>query len=254
MDCLSEIRAIPGLRPRRPKGLRRPTKEHPLLGTMELVREERCHSWQVSDQLVPSRLTLIDGILQESEDTEEAVAYLTALRLMERRIRENVIRARYFEFVGDSLRSMPFEQILEQLDGWMAPYRFSRWSGGTRMHYDCSDTPGELLVGARQIEISIDRHGNVDSVHFFDAEVAHHLRVAAYVQRIVPEGCGLVADSIADQFVVCDRIAPTPELAALLDISIAQTADLLEKASSTERLFLREALALLCETRDTRFC
>src|SRR5678816_2582687 len=123
MNCISQVQYVPGLKTRRPKGLRRPTKVIPDLGTLEYAREERCHSWQMTHRFVPTRLTLIDEILQENEEAANAVRLFQTLAKKERGIREKVIRARYFEFVSPESRNPSFEEILIHLDDWVAPYR-----------------------------------------------------------------------------------------------------------------------------------
>lgn len=258
MNCTSEIQKIPGLKPRRPIGLRRPTKVVPGLGTLERAREERCHSWQLSHSLVPTRLTLVDGILQDShsgsEQISDAESFMKSLLAKERKLRERTIRARYFEFIDEGARSLPFAEILENLDDWMAPYRVDRWStNDIFLKYDCSDAPDRALLGAGQIGVSLDADWSIHGVQYFTSGVADDLRIAAYRQRILPEGCGFVADCIADQFIGTSHVTPSPELAALLEQSIEQTGALLEQAGPGSRTFLRCAHELLCGVRTSRF-
>ncbi|HUE74609.1 MAG TPA: hypothetical protein VMP01_27325 [Pirellulaceae bacterium] len=255
-DCVSEARTVPGLKPRRLKGLRRPTKTIAGLGTIELAQEDGCHSWQLSHPFVPSRLTLVDDVLRESEPNAEAdaVSFLARLLTNERPLRERAIRARYFEFIDESARPCPFDVILENLDEWMAPYRIERFgSSGTHLKYDCRDAPNQALVGAEQIQVALDGDWSIDGVSYFTSGVADHLRIAAYRQRVVPQGCGFAADCIADRFIINTYITPTPELATLLDQSIEQTAVLLEGAAHPHKPFLRCAHSMLCDVRTSRF-
>lgn len=256
VDCVSEARSVPGLKPRRLKGLRRPTKTIEGLGTVELAREERCHSWQLSYAFVPSRVTLIDSVLRESEPNAEAeaVSFMSRLIASERSLRERACRARYYEFIDEGARSVSFEPILENLDEWMAPFRIERiGSSGTSLKYDCRDAPNHTLLGFEQMNISLGDNWSIDGISCFTSGVADHLRIAAYRQRVIPTGCGFVADSIADRFIVNTYITPTPELTSLLEQSIEQTSNLLAKAPGAHQPYLQCAHSLLCDLRKSRF-
>jgi hypothetical protein len=201
---------------------------------------------------VPNRLTLIDGILEEKEEPARAIEVFHALAKREPGIRERVIRARYFEFVEPAARNPSLEEIFIRLDDWVAPYRINRWYG-TRFDfkYDCSDGPNGNVLGAAQIQVSVDLDWSISGVNCFTSGIADELRVAAYRQRIPPE-CFLV-DSIADQFIVTSHVTPNAELAELLTESINQTDSLLRDSSGPAQAFLREAHLLLCRVREERF-
>jgi len=252
VNCTSEVRQIPGLKPRRPKGLQRPTKTVPGLGTLEYAREERCHSWQLTHHFVPSRATLIDEILGETEEPAEAVGVFSKLVQNERGIRERAVRARYFEFISPEFRNPPFDDIIDHLDNWVAPYRITRWASGWWMHYDCTDGPNRQLLGAPQIHVKVDPDWSISDVHYFTAGIGEDLELSAYRQRVPPEG--FVIDSIVDQFIGTRSVKPTPELASLLAECIDQADDLLHKSpGGAAEAFYRYVLSLLCKLRDTRF-
>lgn len=252
MDCTSEVHQIPGLTFRRRKGLRRPTHEIPGLGTLEYVRDERGHSWQLSHKQVPTRMTLVDGVFGKNDDPAQAIELMATIATRERQLRQGVMRARYFEFVDPIYRQPPFDDILANLDDWIVPYRIDRW-GEDRLvfSFDCCDAPGQQLVGAAQIRVSVDADWSAYDVRYFTSGLSDELQVSAYRQRILPEG--FVADSIADQFIGTPHVKPTPDLALLLAESIAQTHALMQESEGSARAFLRCAHALLCHRRESRF-
>lgn len=251
MNCISEVHRIRGLTPRRARGLNRPTRDIPGLGLIEYVREERCHGWQFSHQFVPSRRTLVDQVLREDEEPSKAVEFVAALVRHERPIRERVIRARYFEFANPEARQPAFDEILMRLDDWAAPYRVNRWGDSVTLWYDCFDAPQTRLIGAAQIGVSVDADFSISDVNYFTRGLAEELKIAAYRQRIPPEG--FLVDSIADQFITMRSVRPTAELADLLTQSIEQTADLIERSSGPGEAFLRCAHSLLLELRASQF-
>ncbi len=252
MNCTTEARSVPGLKPRRAAGLRRPTKSIPGLGAIEYVREERCHTWQLSHQFVPTRLTLIDGILGESEEPTKATEFFSRLVEKERGIREGAIRARYFEFISPECRQPSMEEILLRLDEWAVPYRIDRCGEVClTLKYDCVDAPGKRLLGAEQVHVSVEPDWSISEVRYFSSGIAGDLLKAAYKQRVLP--ASFVMDSIADQFILTPYVKPTAELAALLKESILQTDALVQKSAGAEQAFMRCAHSLLCKRRDSDF-
>ena len=103
MDCVSTIQSALNLRPRRLKGLRRPTRTILGLSTAELVREERCHGWQIQKQLVPSRLTIVDQVLFDNQSENECLAYWETLWQI-----EPVARVRLVNKLLETLETSPF--------------------------------------------------------------------------------------------------------------------------------------------------
>jgi hypothetical protein len=251
MNCTSEVHKVPGLKPRRPKGLRRPTKAIAGLGTIELVRDERGHSWQMTRSLVSTRATLFDGLFGKNEDPAQDVELMSIIAKRERSIRENAIHARYFQFVDAKHREPQFEEIVANIDEWVAPYRIDRWVDGLVFSFDCSDAPQQQLVGARQVRVAVDPDWSIYDVRYYTADVSDELQLEAYRQRVLPD-C-FVVDSIADQFIGTLHVTPTVELASLLAQSIDQTGSLMRSSCGSSKAFLRCAYSLLCRIRDSRF-
>jgi hypothetical protein len=254
MNCTSQVQRIKGLKPRRLKGLKRPTKTDPALGTLEYVTYERCHSWHLPHRFVPSRVTIVEQIVSEWEpkQVENAILLMAILKDNEREIRERILRASYRELVSDAGRSGSIDQILEHLDDWMALFWMTYWDEYFDVRYDCSDAPEGTLFGADQIRISLGKDAAIQSLSF-DSDPSDDNRRDAFRQRVVPPDCGFVADSVADKFITNGYFAPTPELADLLDASIEQTAALLANAATDSEAFLRSAHRLLCHARTERF-
>ena len=247
MDCVSTIQAGLSLRPRRLKGLRRPTREIPGLGTAELVREERCHGWQILKQLVPSRLTIVDQVLLDDESDSDSLLHWETLWKLEpvSRVR---LATELCEQFGTLAPDIELDDLLRSIDEWLAPYRISRSGNDYLIHYDCTDAPAGTVMGNVLVNAFIDSSGSLARVDTHGIEMAELMELElreAYRQRVVPIGCGFVADSIADRLICAGYVRPSDEYWTLLGASIKQTEALLNTAEASHQPFLAAALRML---------
>ena len=245
--CTSEAISVPGLLFRRPAGLKRPTHEHPSLGTVEKVFNDGMRFWQGQRHLAGNRITRIDRLVDDwnEENIKDAMEFLSMLQKEERRLRENVIQQR-FAATSDGANATPsLDEIIKNLDEWMAPWEIDRESDGEwSMNCDCLDAPGGKLLGCYRIRVMVDNKQNITRVqpetdlYSFDDQ-------PSFIQRIIPANCGYVADSVADQFIASRPVKMTLPLLELLRRSFDETQALRETASLSVQPFLKEAVRLL---------
>lgn len=244
MDCVSTAQSAIGLRPRRLKGLRRPTKDVPGIGLVELVRDERCHCWQIQKQIVATRYTLIDEVVVGTESEADSLAYWEQLWSLERLVRTRLATALWKK----SPTSANLYGVVQFIDEWLVPYRISRSCPGYLIQYDCTDGPDGSLIGNILVNAFIEPSGLLSRIDTYTAEQSGLLELElrnAYRQRIVPRGCGFVCDSIADRLICSGYVRPCEEYWKLLSDSIAQTTALLQTAESSHRAFLTSARTML---------
>lgn len=247
MDCVSTVQPALNLRPRRPRGLLRPTKMIAGLGTVELVREERCHGWQMTKEFVPSRLTIVDQIMVGNESEDDARIYWETLSQ-----KEPLARVRLATELFNRHQAGPpindLDDILRSIDEWLVPYRISRSGNDYLVHYECTDAPAGTLLGSVLINALVTSCGTVSRIDTYGPETVTLIEAElrdAYRQRIVPDGCGFVVDSIADRLICAGYLRPTDEYWSLLSAAVEQTESLLALAEPRHHSFLQAALRML---------
>lgn len=252
MDCVATSKKlVDGLRKRLPTGLRRPKKIVEGIGEVEKVRTERCHSWQLTLRLVPNRVTTVDDVLRfDDQDDSVAQRFVDQLKAREKGLRRAFIEQNY-QVEGSGGEGAPtMEDVLENLDLWMAPFLVTRLSEGCYIEYDCADAPERALLGQGQFNLWFDEDFEIKRIDR-RSEVSPDHRIDAFKSRDIPPGCGYVEDCVADRIICSGYVSAQPSLVEPLDESIQQVRQLLEAAGDdVNRTFLRAALAELIETKD----
>lgn len=232
---------------RRPAGLKRPTHEHPSLGTVEKVFNDGMRFWQGQRHLAGNRITRIDRLVDDwnEENINEAVEFVAMLQKEERRLREQVIQQRFAAVPVGANATPSLDEIIKNLDEWMAPWEIDRESDGEwSMNCDCLDAPGGKLLGCYRIRVMVDNKQSVSRVQP-DTDLFSFDDQPSFCQRIIPSNCGYVADSVADQFIASRPVKLTPPLCELLRRSLEETQTLRGSAALNAQPFLTEAVRLL---------
>jgi hypothetical protein len=111
-----------------------------------------------------------------------------------------------------------------------------------------TDAPAGTVMGNVLVNAFIDSSGSLARVDTHGIEMAELMELElreAYRQRVVPIGCGFVADSIADRLICAGYVRPSDEYWTLLRASIKQTKALLNAAEASHQPFLAAALRML---------
>lgn len=246
-DCVGTKMPVEGLKPRKPKGLVRPKKEIAGLGTIEKVRDERCHSWRIDVDLIATRKTTIDEVLLENEEPAVAAKFVTQLRAQEKELRSRFVVAVTEHLTHPATRRLALGDLRLNLDEWVAPYRVTRSpdGNGAYLYYDCSDAPAPFLLNASLFNVSVDRDWSICGFSTFYSDVAWDRRVEAFRQRVIPADCGFIEDCVADKLISYSFLSMTPALEDLFKESVAQITALREKAAKASEPFFTAALTLL---------
>ena len=237
IDCVSIVQSAAGLRPRRPIGLRRPTRDVDGFGSAELVRSERLHGWQVETQIVPTRLTKLDNFFRTTDDEADVVREWRRILNAETSIRHAVTQMA----LGDAEPS----SIAHALK-LVAPYRIEPSGDDYLLEYDFTDFDEDAKRDVALARVFVDTSFKITRLDTHSVETAPDWELRdAYKCRIVPNDCGFVADSIADRLICYGFSATTDDHAELLAASLSQTNELLVAARQSDKPFLRCARDLL---------
>tara|TARA_R110002049_G_C8974272_1_gene547805 strand:+ start:217 stop:816 length:600 start_codon:yes stop_codon:yes gene_type:complete len=186
-------------------------------------------------------------VLLDDESDSDSVLHWETLWKLEPVARVR-LAAELCERFGTLATEIELVDILRSIDEWLAPYRISRSGNDYLIHYDCTDAPTGTLKGNILVNAFIDSSGSLARVDTHGAEMAELLELElrlAYRQRVVPIGCGFVADSIADRLICSGYVRPSSEYWTLLRASIKQTEALLSAAEASHQPFLAAALRML---------
>lgn len=225
------------MRPRRPKGLRRPTRYVDGFGSAELIRSERLLGWQVELQIVPTRLTKLDNFFRGTDDEADVVREWRRILDAEIGIRHAVVQNVIAEAQPSSI-AYAVELV--------APLRIEPSGNGYMLEYDFTDLDNLAMPNVVLARAFVDNSFQITRLDTYSSETAPEWELRdAYKCRIVPDGCGFVADSIADRLICYGFGTTADNHAELFKASLSQTNELLITARASDRTFLRCARDLL---------
>lgn len=245
MDCVGTAASVPGLQIRRPVGLRRPQRDVPGIGTLELMRDGNSHSWETLQQLVPTRMTRISGLLERNEPDLADERFIQELPGLELDLRRRIANVWCEQFAAPSNRSLSVETVLHNLSDWMIPYHIERLLDGFDLHYDCTDAPDGSLLGTCCISVKVTSDLSIVEFAAGNVDDVVHYQSGLFRQRVIPLDCGFVEDSVADQLIVSPCWDLDDDQKELLFDSIRQTRALVDRCREQNRQFLHAALANL---------
>lgn len=222
MDCVGSPANIKTLLPRRPIGLKRPTRNVPGIGIAELVREGNASLWEVHRQIVPTRNTRVSGLLQDIDCEQSDEEFIANLSSIELDVRSRFAQAWSGSLLAASERSESNGAAVQNISKSIAPYHIERLLDGYEFSFDCTDTPGGNLMGATHVQIKTNWNYSIIELGVCGLEELVFLQAEMFRQRVIPSDCGFVQDSVADRFACLDCRPLNNELEELLLESIQQ--------------------------------
>ena len=238
MDCVGIPARLDRYRVRRPSGLTRPRRVVPLIGEVELVRQGNSHSWEANRQLARTTITRIAGLLSDDESELTDERFVEELPEMEAGIRQRLIDAWCGLLAAPHLAQ---SESIPRVHELVFPYRIERLPDGFEFAYDCTDVPGGSLHGVCFLSAKVASELSIIEFAVCTTENAVFLQSEAYRQRLIPNDCGFVQDSVADQLIASPCWDLEGDEKSMLLDSIRQTRALLEQSTGDSSRFLSAA-------------
>ena len=239
------------LRPRRNPHLKRPTHEHPVLGTLEYVNQDG--GWWQSETRIAGEFVRLD-FQQDGRISPAALDFASEMLLWvqsdERDVRyyvaEQLARGNFTSNFKDS-----HDEKLDDLSvlDSLRPCMIILWDDRAELRYECDSLPNGKLFGADCIEVRINESKLPQ--HVFLLSRWDDNRAKMLLDRPLPDDAREFENTIPDQFV--SRIAAPGSikfddaLQRLLDRAIDEVDNLTRGQSPECASYMRTVKVLLMD-------
>lgn len=235
---------------------KRPTMQHPVLGTMEYINRDGGW-WQGKADIAGTivRLDLQKGTKVTEEERQSAARFLEWIQNNESTLREHVKstledgKARSnMTAHSNGVPELDEPEILDDL----RPSMVVLWDDQAELHYDCDSIPNGNLFGAQRIEVDIDRNFVPIFVRLLD--LSFRTRAEMFFDRQLPEDVIGFEGSLGDQLIASaaeGTLSLDAELRKILRQAIQDASHRIRSSSSEGASYLTSAKVLLSELAAT---